>query len=139
MLNFPIKALSIRQPWAWAIIYAGKDIENRAWGASNFRGSLAIHAAKGMTRLEYLKAREFMKDIGVICPPAVELQRAGIIGTVEIIDFVRTSESPWFMGPAGLVLRDPKPCRFRAVIGALGFFNWVESRPPQAPQSLYEC
>ena len=25
-----VKALSIRQPWAWLILYAGKDIENRA-------------------------------------------------------------------------------------------------------------
>jgi len=24
-----VKALSIRQPWAWAILHAGKDIENR--------------------------------------------------------------------------------------------------------------
>lgn len=24
-------ALSIRQPWAWLIINAGKDIENRDW------------------------------------------------------------------------------------------------------------
>lgn len=24
-------ALSIRQPWAWAILHAGKDIENRDW------------------------------------------------------------------------------------------------------------
>lgn len=28
-------ALSVRQPWAWAIIFAGKDIENRSWQAVN--------------------------------------------------------------------------------------------------------
>ena len=26
-----MKALTIKQPWAWAIIHAGKDIENRDW------------------------------------------------------------------------------------------------------------
>ena len=26
-----MKALSIRQPWAWLILHAGKDIENRDW------------------------------------------------------------------------------------------------------------
>ncbi len=26
----PMLALSIRQPWAWAIIHAGKDVENRS-------------------------------------------------------------------------------------------------------------
>lgn len=31
MLDLPELALSVRQPWAWAIIHAGKDIENRSW------------------------------------------------------------------------------------------------------------
>lgn len=26
-----MKALTIRQPWAWAILWAGKDVENRTW------------------------------------------------------------------------------------------------------------
>jgi len=38
-----MKALTVRQPWAWAIIHGGKDVENRtqAW---SYRGPLAIHA-----------------------------------------------------------------------------------------------
>jgi len=39
-----VKALSIRQPWAWAICH-GKDIENRSRG-TRYRGLLAIHASK---------------------------------------------------------------------------------------------
>ncbi len=27
-------AISIRQPWAWAVIRAGKDVENRTEGAA---------------------------------------------------------------------------------------------------------
>jgi len=27
----PMKAITIKQPWAWAIVFAGKDIENRSW------------------------------------------------------------------------------------------------------------
>jgi hypothetical protein len=38
-----MKALSIRQPWAWAIAHGGKDVENRTWGGG-YRGPLAIHA-----------------------------------------------------------------------------------------------
>jgi hypothetical protein len=37
-------ALTIRQPWAWAIAVAGKDVENRTWH-TGYRGPLAIHAA----------------------------------------------------------------------------------------------
>lgn len=47
-----MKALSIRQPWAWAILNADKDIENRDW-RTNFRGRIAVHAAKTMTRDDY--------------------------------------------------------------------------------------
>ena len=43
-----MKALSIRQPWAWLIVNGHKDIENRSW-PTRFRGPVLIHAAKGMT------------------------------------------------------------------------------------------
>src|SRR5690606_17578579 len=41
----PDRALSVRQPWAEAIIGHGKTIENRRWD-TGWRGSLLIHAAK---------------------------------------------------------------------------------------------
>lgn len=51
--EFPVSALSVRQPWAWAIIYAGKDIENRGhvaiWKGDMKPKRIAIHASKGMT------------------------------------------------------------------------------------------
>jgi hypothetical protein len=40
-----MKALSIQQPWAWAIIHAGKRVENRTW-STRFRGPFFIHAGK---------------------------------------------------------------------------------------------
>jgi hypothetical protein len=41
-----IPALSIRQPWAWAILHAGKRIENREWRSCKYRGPILIHASK---------------------------------------------------------------------------------------------
>jgi len=113
----PSKALSIRQPWAWAIIHAGKDIENRTWqatrhGLEEFDGRFAVHAAKGMTRDEYESTARFMASIGVTCPPAKDLQRGGIIGFVELVECVKEHESPWFFGPRGLVLRNPEVTSF---------------------------
>lgn len=128
MSDFPELALSVRQPWAWAIIYGGKDIENRSWQAVNHglaqRGRIAIHASKGMTREEYEEAADFMKGLGVTCPPAAALLRGGIIGSVEVVDAVRKSESKWFFGPRGLVLRNPEPCEFIPSLGMLGYFRW---------------
>lgn len=40
-----MKALSIRQPWAWLIATGRKDIENRIW-KTNYRGKFLIHAGK---------------------------------------------------------------------------------------------
>lgn len=131
--DLPPLALSVRQPWAWAIIHAGKDIENRSWQAVNHglrqRGRIAIHAAKGMTRDEYEEARDFIDRQGRPCPDAHALHRGGIIGSVEVIDVVGRHDSPWFFGPRGLVLRDPRPCPFVPATGALGYFKWSPGDP----------
>jgi hypothetical protein len=128
MTDLPRLALSVRQPWAWAIIHGGKDIENRTWQAVNHglrqRGRIAIHASKGLTRDEYEGAADFMLSQMVACPEPAALLRGGIIGTVEVVDVVSESDSPWFFGPRGLVLRDPQPCEFIPAIGALGYFEW---------------
>ena len=40
-----MKALTIRQPWAWAVIHAGKTVENRSRNITgDYRGPVAIHA-----------------------------------------------------------------------------------------------
>lgn len=131
MNSLPSIALSVRQPWAWAIICAGKDIENRSWQAVNHglrhRGRIAIHASKGMTREEYEDANDAICKITgrAHIPPARDLLRGGVIGSVEVIDVVSESDSPWFFGPRGLVLRDPAACDLVPCVGALGYFKWV--------------
>ena len=39
-----LKVLSVRQPWATAILHMGKDVENRVW-KTQYRGELYIHAS----------------------------------------------------------------------------------------------
>jgi hypothetical protein len=138
--GIPALALSVRQPWAWAIIHAGKDIENRAWTRvpkswREKRGRVAIHAARGMTRREYENARRFMDGLGVEVPPAHELRRGGIIGSVEIAGIVEQSDSPWFAGPLGLVPRNPHPCDFVPVMGRLGYFGWDRAPADSVPKT----
>ena len=62
-----MKAISVRQPWAWAIISALKDIENRGWPI-HYRGDILIHAAKTCTKKEYQLAKEFCQGMGVVIP-----------------------------------------------------------------------
>jgi len=39
-----MRILTVRQPWAWAIIHAGKTVENRTRSLGSYRGPVAIHA-----------------------------------------------------------------------------------------------
>lgn len=132
-------ALSVRQPWAWAIIHAGKDIENRSW-PTRFRGRFLVHAGKGMTRDEYEDCLDTMHAIsrthpfptGLAIPEFEDLERGGIIGSVELVDCVSAHASPWFFGRYGFRLANPEPLPFRPVRGLLGFFN--PDAVPDAPQ-----
>jgi hypothetical protein len=100
-------ALTIRQPWAWLCLH-GKDIENRSWPTS-VRGRIAIHAGKGMTKAEYADGVYVATACGVRLPPMAELVRGAVLGTVDLIDCVTESDSDWFAGDFGFVLRDPRP------------------------------
>jgi len=40
-----MKAILIRQPWAWLIVHGYKDVENRTW-STKYRGPILIHAGK---------------------------------------------------------------------------------------------
>lgn len=135
MSTLPRHALSVRQPWAWAILHAGKDIENRSWRyghpSRRFRGAVCIHAARGMTRAEYEEAAGFMAKIGVVCPKPADLVRGAILGTVVIVDGINVNNppaaSPWFMGPFGFVLRDAQPLTAPIpAMGQLDFFQWSQ-------------
>ena len=120
-----MKAISIRQPWAWLIMNAGKDIENRTWHTS-VRGRVLVHAAKGMTDAEYIDASDFAyRCSGLLegMPDPELLMRGGFVGTVEIVDCVASSNSLWFNGPWGFVLRNPRPIPFTPYRGALQFFE----------------
>ncbi len=118
-----MKALSIRQPWAWAIIYGGKDIENRVWG-STFRGRFLVHASKGFDHEGYQFLKENQGRLGIKSLPEInQFPRGGIIGSVEMFGCVTFHISPWFFGPYGFRLCDPESMEFRPCKGRLGFFE----------------
>jgi hypothetical protein len=125
-----LRAISIRQPMAWAVIHAGKDCENRLSSARRlFKPAVGervlIHASLGMTAAEYENAAAFMANIGVRCPQRGALQFGGVIGSVFVRDIVTLSDSPWFRkGATALVFADPRPEPFLPVRGQTGLF-WV--------------
>jgi hypothetical protein len=123
----PMKALSIRQPWAWLIVNGHKDIENRTW-STKFRGRVLIHAGTGMTRDEYDDALATALHVGYrsYFPPRDQLERGGIVGVVTIVGCAAPENrvSPWHMADQfGFQIVDAKPVPFVACKGALGFFD----------------
>ena len=117
-----MKALSIQQPWAWAIIRLGKDIENRTWN-THHRGTFVVHAGQRLSKTApdwLLKEYREAVQIGDPCT-----FRGGFIGTVDLINTVTKSDSLWFQGPVGFVLNNPIPSdKFIIANGKLGFFNY---------------
>jgi len=128
-----MKALSIRAPWWWAILN-GKPVENRDWYTSQ-RGRVYIHASK-FWKIDEISddwddVKHMAKADGLVLPycgkeetEAMRDAGGSLVGTVEIIDCVRTHSSAFFVGKFGFVLGDPvalpKPIPFK---GALGFFD----------------
>lgn len=115
-----MKALSIRQPWAWLIVHGYKDVENRTW-RTGFRGRFGVHASKTFDREGYRWVQQEFPKIKMPAPE--EFGYGAIVGVVDLIDCVTLSGSPWFFGPYGFVLANPLPCSPMRFPGKLYFFD----------------
>jgi hypothetical protein len=117
-----MKALSIKQPWAWLIVRGWKDVENRKW-KTNYRGPLLIHSSKNWDIKELERANKLIKPTKLT--DNIKHYKFGeIIGVVELYDCVEEYESKWFEGPYGFLLRNHT--QFETSIpykGMLGLFN----------------
>ena len=120
------KCISLHQPWAWAIISAGKDIENRTMNWRH-RGEFLVHAAR--IRVNNHEWEEFQnyfdQKFSVTLPEIDQINFGGIVGKAKIIDCVTESKSPWFeTGKKGWVLKDQASIKFIPVPGQQGIFHY---------------
>lgn len=105
-------ALSLRQPWAFAVLHLGKRIENRtSWRSCKYRGPIWIHAAKwpraSLDELEakpdradiaeYLDAVDAMLEMraktdhvldGTVTHRKLLEHRGGVVGRATIVDVI---------------------------------------------------
>ena len=109
-----MRALSIHQPWAWAILQAGKTIENRTWSTKH-RGPILVHASKSRASYDREKQLDWKALYGVDLPPWEELETGAVVGVVDVVDCVSPTSSrairlnPWTEGPVCWVLANPRP------------------------------
>lgn len=138
-----LRALSLRQPWAFLVVHRSKSIENRRW-QTPFRGDFLIHAAKGCTRQEHADALAFAEGAAPGCttgmPAWKETERGGIVGIARLVaviaprlEMIRGTLDHyppgvnwrWHMIQTqfGFVLENVRPVPFIPCRGMLGFFD----------------
>lgn len=138
-----MKAITIRQPWAWAIVHGGKDVENRTRNiVGAYRGPVAIHAAKADAdnAPDYLwlkHAESYRRTHPLLDPDAIWPWRGAVIGVVDLVDVhpdcteavegygYTPTCSPWAMSDHHhLALANPRPlATLIPVRGALGLWT----------------
>lgn len=122
-----MKALSVRQPWAWLICHGHKDIENRTW-ATPFRGKFLVHAGKTFDSEGYEWVRTHFPDIPMPLPSEFEI--GGMVGTAEVVECIAPGAWPfdkpvslWYQGQYGFLLANAAPMAFMPAKGQLNFFH----------------
>lgn len=102
-----MKALSLRQPWAYAVLALGKCIENRRWlwlkhgfrddGCAGIRRGeqIALHASATKPKDYDWDGVEASIDRFLTADErdTVDVQRGHIIGTARVVDILRTDDA----------------------------------------------
>ena len=123
----PTYALTVLQPWAWAIAEGLKTIENRTWPTS-IRGPIYIHAGKKLLPDQLYACGAMLKASGSTreLPALHTLPTRALIAVVDIVDCGRFDDDPWAIRAHGMyhfrlanarILPQPIPRR-----GQMGFW-----------------
>jgi hypothetical protein len=124
------KALTLKQPWAWAITQLGKNIENRSW-PTKYRGELYIHAGVGW---DSEGPKWIAQKFGIEVPSHSELPSGVLVAKCHLTDcrhWTETSgeELPW-SNESGFqwFLEDIEPIEPHLPLqGKLGIFSFSVS------------
>ncbi len=136
--RYPImKVLTVRQPWAYAIIHLGKDVENRKW-RSDYSEPLLIHAGLHRESNYHEMLLEYLSR-----PPSEEnlqkIPHGCIVGVVELKRIVKGSKSKWAAKGKRFwhwELSKPRPIRPVKCTGRLGLWTPPAAIVKQFPQWL---
>ncbi len=127
----PFKALSVRQPWAWALIYGverAKRIENRN-RQTRHRGALVIHASKTLADYRAMpleRWREQIPDLPDLLAEPSDRHFGCLYGLVDLVDdlpFEAVVGQPFAEGPRCWITANPRPIEPVPFRGVLGLFD----------------
>ena len=137
-MQYSMKTISLRQPWAYLICSGIKDIENRTWKLpEKYRDKLVlIHASAdrklnlmALTREQYNDACDKFEWNGAM-KPVDQWPRSAIIGAVRFVDCVVNHPSIWAEKTDLLGLSEINYKIYSSVINVPPIIhNWVLSNP----------
>ncbi len=106
------RVLSLKPQWAWAIIHAGKDVENRSW-STPFRGRILIHASSSKptgATLEDARRTIARKSGMPLKEVPIDFPLSQIVGSVEVVAIIDNAKSKWaHPGERHWLVRNPLP------------------------------
>ena len=145
-----MKALSLKQPYAWLIANGYLLVDDRTWG-TGYRGAMLIHASKGIYEAyyDYLQA-----NTDIPLPAKDKLGYGGMVGIAKLILCARPEEIPptlsreqrlHFSGVPrdgfGFLFENAKPIDLMPCPGKLGIFeidmDALLDAPPPAQAALF--
>lgn len=125
-----MKAVTIKQPYAYLIASGIKDIENRTW-KTHFRGRIYIHASAKMANFWLTEQASIVHDELVKISLADYEKTTGlfsaIIGEVDIVDCVINHPSIWAEKSEGIIKYNDGSVFIPN--GTKPIYNWVLSNP----------
>jgi len=98
-----MKALTIHQPWAWAILEGIKTVENRSW-RTHYRGELWIHASVSKRKLKNVRCSEYELTLMMERWKPQDFHFGAIIGRVQLVDCVPIKQLKTFNEDLGQVV-----------------------------------
>lgn len=138
-----IKALSLKQPFAWLIANGHLLVDDRTW-ETQYRGPILIHASKGLYK-EYYEYLKSTTDIPL--PDKEELEYGGVVGIAKLVQCCKPRNLPVGISREqrahfggihqdyfGFLFEQASPLAFIPCRGKLGIFNvdmdaLLDSRP----------
>lgn len=128
-MSIPERCLTVKNPWAYLIVYGIKDVENRTW-KTNYRGNVFIHAsAQSVLPFDVLTREQFLAiDLHVMPMIDSYFETSRIIGSVEIVDCVLNTKSIWTSINKPSLDKDEQEDAFGESV-ELGGYKWILRNP----------
>jgi hypothetical protein len=94
-MEYKMKALTIKQPWAWAIAEGLKKYETRSW-KTPYPGFVAIHAGRGLDEAEQFMIASDVKLMKILKAHQVEIKNLPfgfVVAVARLVECYKTGSA----------------------------------------------